>query len=668
MGASCSRWDCAVVVEDCTSKGPRPGLFYDCAGQQLGNNWGSSSSRERDWDSTELVAPQEAEVQLVCDRFAVCRSSRGSLGGGGAEWRRRYVLGRELGAGQTAIVFEAFSAGPGAEEAAGNGRNGYLGGPCSSGSPCRGGPTQRKSTGRRVALKRFYNPGTMMFQQELLALTRVGVHPHILRLLESYEGGNDEDVLVLEHCDGGDVYELYAANNGCCMLEAFVLQLLRQLLLAVEHLVERGVEHRDVKPENLLLYGSSMDTMAVPRLKLADFGWAVVVDPKKGQPSVPPEGVGSLWYAPPELNPPVDGVPLSAKDSPLGRSDMWSVGIITYLLLVGHSPFNPALRVADPLARENEVIRLAALGRINTTTRPWACLSEEARSFVTALIQPEPGKRLSPSEAWNHPFLARLQDGYEAAANQVPAPLAPEAERCERWKRLDGFQRLCWLALARAVAEPELLEVPGVLLFVDQQSIGSTMYLDQLAVELAVAAVPQWFQQQAAFSDVFLLAFHYLDCDSDGMLSATDLVEHVVGEDAKVATEYWVGRWGEASSRAARGLDFAAFCRALAASCEGLTPRPEGSVKHVPAVDLPEPPREPPEASVEGAAAAAAEAGGEAAAAGVAAAGGPTAEAASRPVLAKGRGDVVLEKRMQAIDEVCQRFLDEEFDDFGYGF
>lgn len=633
-GASCSRWDCAVLAEDRSASY----LWYDCAGQQPSKRGTSSSSRERDFDTTELVATPELEVKLICDRFAVSKPVRGTSGKGTSEWRRRYVLGRELGAGQTAAVFEAFAVGPVAEEMSTLGSSAPG---CKTSvegaSYCHVAPAlHRKSGGRRVALKRFFNSGTLMFQQELHALARVGVHPHVLRLLESYQGGNDEDVLVLEHCDGGDVYELYAANNGCCMLEAFVLQLIRQLLLAIEHLVERGVEHRDVKPENLLLYGSSMDSMAVPQLKLADFGWAVVLERGRGRPAVPAEGVGSLWYAPPELNPPVNGVDLgSVPDNLNGRSDMWSVGVITYLLLVGHSPFNPALRVAAPAERENEVIRLAALGEINTKTRPWACLSDEARSFIAALVQPDISKRLSPSEAWAHPFLARCQEGYAdgSPGRPMPSPMILEDDRSGRWRSLDGFQRLSWLAFARAIAEPEMLEIPVMHLFVNQQSMGSTMYLDQLAMELALAAVPHWFQPQAAFSDILVLAFHYLDCDSDGLLGVGDLAQHVVGEGAKTSVDRWVGKWRRGCcealpTQASHALDFCDFRRALCASCKGQADLLDASKRQ--------------EVGLDG--------------------------AASIASMGRGKGDVVLEKRMEAIDEVCQRFLDDEFDDFGYGF
>lgn len=617
------------MPEECANGaiGKRPYSFFtDCAGQQ---KCGIGSAASSDHDRSDLMSTPDFEARLVCDHFAVHRLA------GHADWRRRYVLGRELGAGQTATVFEAFAAGSELEEVASAGA-------CSSSKPAGGrrDAAGRRSVvprpGRRVALKRFYAPGTSMFQHELKALTAIGVHPNILRLLESFEGGAEDDVLVLEHCDGGDLYELYAANNGCCMLEAFVIQLIRQVLLALQHLVRHGVEHRDVKPENLLLFNTPGARMQAPQLKLADFGWAVVVSPGTAPPVVPPDGVGSLWYAPPELSPPVEGAEHAAVAAAfLGNSDTWSVGIITYLLLVGHSPFNNALRIADPTAREREVMRLAAFGKVNTATRPWPTLSEEARHFISSLVQPVAARRLSAVAACAHPWIARWEASYmDSMGIQVVRNPSLEADISERWQNLDGFQRLAWLACARAAAEPELMGIASLQGFVSYHGPQSSSYVEELAMELASVAGPSWFLPESAWADVQVLAFHYLDADADGLLSVKDLVQHMVGEDARESADAWVFRWrlgrhNEAADEV-RGLGLADFRAALCAS------ESSGAVVSVPAIG---PGVEPP-------------------------AGVQQVHSTARP---GGPRDPALERRMQAIDEVCQRFLEEDFDDSGFG-
>lgn len=564
MGETCSRLDCSAV-EDCTTTlGKKHYVFsYDCFGQPFSKAPGPgipSALSSTAYDAEQVVvSAQEADVQLTSEKFAISRSGVQQSG----QWRRRYILGRELGAGQTAVVFEAYATSHEGEDGAEP-----LQPLVPESATPSGGKPGANSLGRRVALKRLNGPGTSMFRQEVKALLQAGVHPHVLRLLECFCDGQD-DVLILEYCEGGDVYELYADNNGCSMSEPFVSQLIRQLLMALDHLTRRGIEHRDVKPENLLLYGPASEN-GVPHLKLADFGWASIVGAGTKAAPVPLDGVGSLWYAPPELNPPVEGVDHRGADIPLGRSDMWSVGIIAYLLLVGHSPFNLALRITDPVAREAEVLRLAAVGLVNSNTRSWTRLSAEARNFIASLIQPNASARLSPEEAWAHKFISRHNPGAEDMIRSPAAPWPSAADKMQVWKGLDGLQRLSWLAIARAVAEPELLEGFVFRHLIHGLQLGpSAPYLEQLATELAGTAVPTWFHTNTAWADVLRLAFRYLDFDGDGVLGISDLMRHVLGDDAEKMSGTWLLRWQAAPAGPGRslmqtvGISFADFRLAL---------------------------------------------------------------------------------------------------------
>jgi len=130
-------------------------------------------------------------------------------------WHRFYALGPLLGDGISAKVYEAEALTSSVEVAS----SGSIFSRCSKNSTCF---TER---GRQVAIKRFRRTGTRAFKKELAALQRVSVHPHVIRLLESYEGVNGEDVLVLEYCDGSTVYDLYArefAHGGLQELPVFV--------------------------------------------------------------------------------------------------------------------------------------------------------------------------------------------------------------------------------------------------------------------------------------------------------------------------------------------------------------------------------------------------------------------------------------------------------------
>lgn len=518
--------------------------------------------------STDTPARTEEEVRFKQDALRVSVVHQDTVGPGNANrrgWRDLYALGPVLGDGISAKVYEAEALTAAADVSAGQVRCGNVWRGCGSNPPCFA------EHGRRVALKRFYRAKSRTFKKELLALQRVGVHPHILRLLESFEGFDGEDVLVLEYCDGSTVYELYArAHPQGGLPERLIARLVRQLLLALDHLTACGVEHQDVKPENMMLYDVSLSA-GHAELKLGDFGWAVVA-PQKGEaapPKPPATGAGSLWYAPPELNPPVKGIavePESLVDvhgQPLrGRSDMWSVGVVVYLLLVGHNPFNLALKLRDQAAADAEVLRLAALGQFNRTSQKWFRLNADAQDFVSLLLRVKACARPSASDALHHPFLTRQLSKAAEASVFFHGPLSNWHGREEAWRQLDGLQQLGWMAIARAVAEPEL----------DQQAISAALdsmqactesrsrgqddrregvYLWQLARELGTSPVGQWLQHRTAWTEIIRLAFCYLDTDCDGVLSANDLAAHVSSLGPSSASSQDVAQAGAVSKQGA---------------------------------------------------------------------------------------------------------------------
>lgn len=515
-------------------------------------------------------------------------------------WRRWYRASGELGRGVSASVFEA--------QATGNG------GATSSGSQ-GGAPSFRETLfhptvicsrgvavgcipdrSRQVAIKRFKKVRSRSFETELAALLRVGVHPHVLRLLESYEDCDGEDVLILEYCEGSTVFDAYAKGrrSNDFLPEVMVARLIRQLCLALEHINACGVEHQDVKPENMLLYHVNLAEQRA-ELKLGDFGWAVGGE---GTP-LPVDGAGSLWYAPPELNPPpagVEGSPAVANQPPPrapGRSDMWSVGVVMYLLLVGQNPFHAALHMESNKAVEAEVIRLVSLGELDRRNERWARLPQDAHDILNSLLRVNAAERPSVTEVLRHPYLLRRLRG-----SSETVPLEPACSWCDgegAWANLDGFQRLAWAAIARAVSEPELRreaissaaraargQQSGGTRGARQQAAAETAYLWQLARELSASPIGTWLRERRAWSEIARLAFKYLDLDGDGYLGARDLVTHLAAstpgtsgstggvdpanDHAWWTAQLWIARWCQDEVPRSSGLNVTEFRAALAAA------------------------------------------------------------------------------------------------------
>lgn len=415
--------------------------------------------------------------------------------------------------------------------------------------------------GRRVAVKKFKSVNSEAFNMELRALAQVGVHPNVVRLLEDFQGFGGEDVLVCEYCDGLTLWEVFSQEvaSGSTLPPLFISRVLYQLLLALEHTHACGVEHRDVKPENVFLYDVQLRDQQA-ELKLGDFGWATSHCPKTGGTvgPLPATGAGSLWYAAPELNPPIEGSNVGVGmycTTPLGRSDIWSYGVIAYLLHVHHNPFQAALRKGAHKEVEHEVIRLVGKGRFDCRSPRWLTLPQELRDLVQSTLQVAQGARPAATDLLRHPFVVRE---VARSGGKVRSRLEPTWQRTERedaWARLDGFQRLGWVAVARAVAEPELAPEVVVSATAATRSNSSrgytqkpkTAYLSHLTRELSSLPREAWLREPNVWPELLRLAFSYLDVDGDGVLSPGDLAAHlsVPNEDAAKAASQWVARWAK---------------------------------------------------------------------------------------------------------------------------
>eukprot|EP00931_Biecheleriopsis_adriatica_P039765 TRINITY_DN22738_c0_g1_i1.p1 TRINITY_DN22738_c0_g1~~TRINITY_DN22738_c0_g1_i1.p1 ORF type:complete len:548 (+),score=102.16 TRINITY_DN22738_c0_g1_i1:38-1645(+) len=466
-----------------------------------------------------------------------------------SKWHLDYRTGLMLGSGVTASVFEAFLVQP--PQPVKLAKVSYKR-PLHP-TTCQSFPVRSE---RRIVVKqiRLDCASIKAGMKEIEMFRAVGLHPNIVRMLESYIVLEEGPVLVMEHCAGGHLLDLfndfYRSSEGRLMEVSFVKQLLCQILAALQ----RWIEHRDVKPENLLLCRvSAKDT---PRLKLCDFGWSVHIVPGSVHKPLA-SGVGTVWYASPELNPPVPGAAVGADDFDRGKSDMWSLGVITYLLLCGRNPFHAAKRQGSEAAMHKEVMRLAAFAQLDRNCMGWAeVLPRNAKFFILGLLQPRPRSRMSALEAWRHEFM-----------NMEPFTLDSSSKTAIRaamqgWTRLDSFQQLCWLALAQAVSESDLVKIPLVWDYICMQEPSCTGYAEGLASMLVFVACPEWFQDRSAWNHVVTLAFAYLDKDSDSMIGLTDLQTAASGMCDRVRCTEWLRRW----SADMKHMTFQDFCEAAAAA------------------------------------------------------------------------------------------------------
>eukprot|EP00551_Chaetoceros_affinis_P008224 CAMPEP_0203664150 /NCGR_PEP_ID=MMETSP0090-20130426/1616_1 /ASSEMBLY_ACC=CAM_ASM_001088 /TAXON_ID=426623 /ORGANISM="Chaetoceros affinis, Strain CCMP159" /LENGTH=380 /DNA_ID=CAMNT_0050527287 /DNA_START=163 /DNA_END=1305 /DNA_ORIENTATION=+ len=207
-------------------------------------------------------------------------------------------------------------------------------------------------------------------QQEIAILQEID-HPHIIKLYNVYHEPA-KIYLVTELMSGGELFDRIVQKEYYSEQEA--RDVCRILFAALNYCHDRKVAHRDLKPENLLLYSRDDDN----NIKIADFGFA------KKCPSSHCclTQCGTPGYVAPEI---LSGIPYGTK------ADMWSIGVILYILLAGYPPFNGN--------NQRELFRLIKKGRYVFHEQYWGSISDDAKDLVSKLLVVDPKDRLTASEA-----------------------------------------------------------------------------------------------------------------------------------------------------------------------------------------------------------------------------------------------------------------------------
>jgi serine/threonine protein kinase len=246
-----------------------------------------------------------------------------------------------------------------------------------------------KRTGERVAVKRIGRAYTdeECFKREMRALQHIsqfGGHPNICSLHDYYED-DAAYYVVLDYVRGGEMFDNLIRNGAYS--EADAARLTREIASALAFLHGIGVVHSDLKPENIML---SAENVADSAVKLVDFGSSDIPGGEKPHASFTPA------YASPEA---FHRDKISAEPA----MDMWALGIILYIMLVGRHPYILQGQATDTELEE----------RIRTNENPppirnspiTAHLSESAIDLLERLIERDPEKRLTAGEMLEHPWV-----------------------------------------------------------------------------------------------------------------------------------------------------------------------------------------------------------------------------------------------------------------------
>ncbi|CAH8388952.1 unnamed protein product [Eruca vesicaria subsp. sativa] len=265
--------------------------------------------------------------------------------------RDRYVLGEQLGWGQFGVIRV-----------------------CSD-----------KLTGERLACKSISKDRLVTQEDmksiklEIAIMTKLSGHPHVVDLKAVYEE-EDSVHLVMELCAGGELFHKLEKYGRYSEVRARVL--FKHLMQVVKFCHDNGIVHRDLKPENILMATVSSSSP----IKLADFGLATYIKPGEKLSGT----VGSPFYIAPEV--------LSGGYNE--AADVWSAGVILYILLSGVPPFWGKTK-----SKIFDAVRAADL---RFSGEPWGNITSHAKDLIRGMLCVDPSQRLSADGVLAHSWMEEL--------------------------------------------------------------------------------------------------------------------------------------------------------------------------------------------------------------------------------------------------------------------
>jgi calcium-dependent protein kinase len=255
-----------------------------------------------------------------------------------------------------------------------------------------------------------------------IAIMKALDHPHIIKLRGVFFGRRTVS-LVMDLCQGGELFDQLTGNqqHKKGFPECYAARLIRFMISSIGYLHSQGIMHRDIKLENFLF--ESRDPSS--SLSLIDFGLSKHYCAFETMHQV----VGSAYYTAPEV----------LKGSYDYRCDIWSLGIVAYMLMTGSPPFNGANSEAIHAQIQNN--------EADFSPRKFPRASPLAIDFLKMMLQKDPEKRISLDEANRHPFVLQANEWNEGEALKMV--LSPDiVTSLKNFSHLSKFKRLTLELLA----------------------------------------------------------------------------------------------------------------------------------------------------------------------------------------------------------------------------
>jgi len=381
-------------------------------------------------------------------------------------------------------------------------------------------------TGDKFAVKGFQLKGLSNEERlQLKAEAEIFLamdHPHVARLVDVYE--SEKLHLVMECMDGGELFHRVCQQKVFSEDAAAVA--VWQMLLSINYIHSHNIVHRDLKLENFLYESKDSD-----HLKLIDFGFSKIWDPN----SKMVKRCGTLQYIAPEV----------LEKSYTSKCDIWSLGVITFMLLVGYMPFTGTDAI---------LVRDIQDGKYKMTGA-WNNVSEQAWMFVKKCLIVNAEYRLSAKELLGHKWIEERGQG--PTLSHVDRSIA---DALSNFAHISQFRRVCMSVMAWSLTNEERAKVrkafvdldlahEGAIQVADLRSVLKQNFnFDEKEISCIIDALDQNSDQKIYYSEflaamvstrIFIhdamlrSAFRRFDRNNAGYITPDDLVA-MLGKSSKL--------------------------------------------------------------------------------------------------------------------------------------
>ncbi|XP_058098847.1 calcium-dependent protein kinase 28-like [Magnolia sinica] len=347
-----------------------------------------------------------------------------------------------------------------------------------------------KENGDRVAVKRIDKNKMVLpiavedVKREVKILQALTGHENVVQFHNAFE--DDSYVyIVMELCEGGELLDRILAKKDSRYTEKDAAIIVRQMLKVAAECHLHGLVHRDMKPENFLFKSTKADSP----LKATDFGLSDFIKPGRMFHDI----VGSAYYVAPEV--------LKRKSGP--ESDVWSIGVITYILLCGRRPFWDKT--------EDGIFKEVLKNKPDFKRKPWPSISSSAKDFIQKLLVKDPRTRLTAAQALSHPW---VREGGDASEIPVDISVLSNMRQFVRYSRMKQF---ALRALASTLNEEEIANLRDQFDAIDVDKNGS-ISLEEM--RQALAKDLPWKMKEPRVLEIV----QAIDSNTDGLVDFSEFV------------------------------------------------------------------------------------------------------------------------------------------------